>query len=71
LVIQKGEAEVEIDGGDDEAQFCLDDYDSGDEGNSIGGPGSGDALSPAVIALMKKCVRTTTLARKETNCEVD
>lgn len=53
---QKGEIEVEVDRDDDEAQFCLEDYESGDEDSGAKGSPGGDTLSPAVVALMKKCV---------------
>ncbi|CAZ82635.1 unnamed protein product [Tuber melanosporum] len=46
---QKGEIEVEVDGNGDEAQFCLEDYESGDEDGGAQGSLGGDALSPAIF----------------------
>ncbi|RPA98864.1 DNA repair helicase [Choiromyces venosus 120613-1] len=46
---QKGEVEVEIDGDGDEAQFCLDDYESGDEDGGAKGSSGDDTLSPAIF----------------------
>lgn len=50
---QKEELEVGVDGDDEESWFCLNDYDSEEEGEpSV--PNGGDSFSPAVLELMKK-----------------
>ncbi|PWW80652.1 DNA repair helicase [Tuber magnatum] len=46
---QKGEVAVEVDGDDDEAQFRLEDYESGDEEGGVKGSSGGDTLSPAIF----------------------
>lgn len=50
---QKEEFEVGVDGDDEGSWFCLDDYDSEEEGKPSASNG-GDSFSPAVLELMKK-----------------
>lgn len=55
LSVQKGELEVEIDGGNynEDSQFTLDDYDSEDEDGGSKSKSNGE-FSPAVMEMMKR-----------------
>ncbi|CUS10396.1 unnamed protein product [Tuber aestivum] len=66
----KGEVAVEVDGDDDEAQFYLEDYESGDEDGGAKGSSGGDTLSPTVVALMKKLGLPTGKETKDEESEL-
>lgn len=50
---QKEELEVEVDRDNEESRFCLNEYDSEEEGEPSAS-NAGDSFSPAVLELMKK-----------------